>query len=117
MSDTKEFSRDEWMERARNEKPRDLYADAVGNDWASYLDKIPERMHGGLVRWILFAIPPGHFLGRVLANDLMGALGRADDENRNLLWAYCNFLHNGCPGGRVCFGSEAVLKTWKGLIK
>ena len=80
--------------------------------WADGLDALPERMQGGLVRYILHGIPPGHFLTAVLKGDLFEALGRADDENRNLLWQYGNFLYNYSPQG--CYGSVSRFEGWCG---
>lgn len=43
-------------------------------------------------------IPPGDFLRAVLANDLVGAVGRADKENLHNLPAYANYLYWELPG-------------------
>lgn len=40
----------------------------------------------------------GGFLTAVLANDLVGAVGRADAENARLLPEYAAYLHNNMPG-------------------
>ena len=37
---------------------------------------------------------PGGFVTAVLANDLMGALGRADLENRMTIHAICTYVYN-----------------------
>lgn len=71
---------------------------------------IPHRMMGGLERWVKQAIPPGDFLRAVLENDLMEALGRADDENIRNLAAYGGFLFNECPV--ECYGSKAKMVKW-----
>ena len=78
--------------------------------WAEGLSKLPERMHGGLVRYIMHGIPPGNFLIAVLKGDLFESLSRADDENRHLLWQYGNFLHNFSPLG--CYGSPKHFDEW-----
>lgn len=48
--------------------------------------------------YVVQGLPPGGFVTAVLANDLMGALGRADLENRLSIWAICNYVYNeiGC---------------------
>jgi hypothetical protein len=42
--------------------------------------------------------PFGDFLRSVLANDLCGAAGRADDQNIRLLDKYAAYLYNELPG-------------------
>lgn len=60
---------------------------------------IPERMHGAIIRFYENGIQPGGFLSAVIDNDLAGALGRADDENRHLLYAYVKWFYNHAPSG------------------
>lgn len=71
---------------------------------------IPPHMHGAMRRWVMQGIMPGGFLSAVLSNDLMGAAGRADDENRDRLIDYCTFLYSHAPSG--CFGSPTVVASW-----
>lgn len=71
---------------------------------------IPEHMIGGLVRYIVHGIPPGSFLTAVLSNDLMEALGRADDVNRYCLHRYGQFLYSVAPSG--CFRSPEAFDAW-----
>ena len=89
--------------------PQEEYAQHAPN-WAEGLNALPERMHGGLVRYILHGIPPGHFLTAVLKGDLFAAFGRADEENRYLIWRYVQFLHNFAPIG--CFRSPENFDGW-----
>lgn len=42
--------------------------------------------------------PFGGFVTAVLANDLVGAAGRADEVNIRRLAEYASFLHNEMPG-------------------
>lgn len=72
---------------------------------------IPERMMGGIRRWIENGIPPGHFLGAVLANDLAEACGRADDESLANLPAYVAYLYNEAPS--ACHGSPIAVRAWQ----
>jgi hypothetical protein len=89
------------------------YADLCGNPrWAEHFRMIPYRMHGGLVRWVLFGIVPGDFLQAIIRGDLFDAAGRADDENQRLLYEYAYVLHNGVPSDSK--GPNAF-KTWKGM--
>lgn len=53
---------------------------------------------------------PGGFVTAVLANDLMGAFGRADIENRQDLFEICEYVYNEIPGS--CHGSYEVVKKW-----
>ncbi len=72
--------------------------------------EIPERMHDGLRNWILYGREPGGFLCAVFRNDLMDAIGRADDENKVKLWRYAQYLYNYAPAG--AWGSEEAFETW-----
>ena len=72
---------------------------------------IPDRMMGGLQRWIELGVPPGNFLSAVLTNDLAKACGRADDENIENLPAYIVYLYNEAPS--QCWGSVEKVQAWK----
>jgi hypothetical protein len=72
--------------------------------------RIPERMRGGISRYIDKGIPPGDFLTAVISNDLREACGRADDENRYLLWDYMVFFYNEAPS--ESWGSPEKMKAW-----
>jgi hypothetical protein len=71
---------------------------------------IPERMRGGLTRYIENHIKPGGFLCAVISNNLKEAVGRADEENMANLPAYMNYLYNHAPYN--CWGSPEEMKTW-----
>jgi hypothetical protein len=71
---------------------------------------IPERMRGGLARYLMHAIEPGQFLVAVLSNDLKGAVARGDDENQRLLPEYIRFLYNRTPSGAS--GSPEKVRDW-----
>jgi hypothetical protein len=72
---------------------------------------IPDRMMGGIRRWIEHRVPPGDFLMAVLRNDLQEACGRADDENLRNIPAYVAYLYNEAP--RECWGSPEKVAIWK----
>lgn len=74
------------------------------------LHLIPSHMHGAVRRYFFDGIAPGSFLTAVLSNDLMGALGKADDDNRNALPGYGAFLYNYVPADS--FDSPACVKEW-----
>lgn len=71
---------------------------------------LPEYMRDGMQLYIEEGILPGSFLKAVLSNDLMGALGKADETNLAALPAYGRFLYNEAPCG--CYGSPAVVASW-----
>ena len=71
---------------------------------------IPERMIGGIRRYIENGIEPGGFLSAVLCNDLLEACGRADDENRTLIFQYVQFFY--CCAPSECWGSPAKFNAW-----
>ena len=71
---------------------------------------IPERMMGGLERYIDKGIPPGDFLQAIIENNFVEACSRADDENLMNLQAYAAYLYNKIP--RSAWGSEKTMKCW-----
>lgn len=77
-------------------------------DWSA----IPLHMRGGIERYVMSGVPMGSFLTAVFANDFMEAAGRADDENREALFAYARFLYNSVPS--TCKGSYDAVSAWTG---
>ena len=71
---------------------------------------IPERMMGGIMRWIEHGIQPGDFLMAVITNDLCEAVGGADDENIHLIPAYVSYFYNEAPA--QCWGSPEKAAAW-----
>ena len=71
---------------------------------------IPSHMQDGMRLYIEHGIEPGSFLTAVLSNDLMKALGKADDVNLHALPAYGRFLYNDAPC--CCYGSPSAVATW-----
>lgn len=81
--------------------------------WAPYFFRqwyIPDRMMGGLKRYVEDRIHPGDFLMAVLTNDLVEAVGRADEENMANLPAYVAFMQNCVPYN--CWGNPSVVQEW-----
>jgi len=79
---------------------------------------IPERMRGGLARYLMHGIQPGHFLMAVLTNNLKEAVARGDDENQRLLPEYVRFLYNRAP--MSAYGSAERVNDWLrsgGMVK
>jgi len=55
--------------------------------------------------------PPASFLQAVLENDLMNAVGRADDENLKRLPSIVHYIYwNVVPIS--CYGSKEAVATW-----
>jgi hypothetical protein len=73
--------------------------------------KLPTHMQEGTRLYIEHGIATGAFFTALVSNDLMGAVGKADDINRHAIWDWCNFLHNEAP--YYCFGSPEVVDAWK----
>lgn len=71
---------------------------------------LPHHMQEPFRLYIENGISPGSFATAVLENDLMGAMGRADDINRHRIWDICNFVHNEAP--HTCHGSEERVEAW-----
>lgn len=71
---------------------------------------IPDHTKGSIERYVLNRYAPGSFLTAVLANDLFGATGRADDMNIVALKDICSWIHNRAP--RDCWGSYETVKRY-----
>ena len=78
--------------------------------WTFRTFMIPERMRGGLTRYVENGIAPGGFLTAVFENNFMEAVGRADDENLQNLPAYANYIYNHVP--HWCHGSPTAVSDW-----
>lgn len=80
---------------------------------AAALDEygIPAYMQRGLLDWINSGIRPGSFLTAVLENNLMEAVGRADNTNSLHLKEYATFLYNAAPAD--CHGSVKKVDAWE----
>jgi hypothetical protein len=74
---------------------------------------IPEHMHDGIVRYLLYGLPPGSFYMAVLTNDLCAAVGRADVENRIALADHVRFLYNCVPAS--AWGSQERVDKWMAI--
>lgn len=72
--------------------------------------KLPHHMQDAMARYVQSGIPPGSFLTAVLSNDLMGAMGHADDINRTFIFDYAVFLKSQAPIG--CWGSPQHVEDW-----
>jgi len=81
----------------------------------TYEYEIRPEMKRAIDQYAENGIPLGDFLTALLANDLMGALGRADEGNREDIFALCMYVHNEVPGGiHGCYEIVALhIKTKK----
>lgn len=61
-----------------------------------------------IVLWYNDNYPVGRFLSAVLRNDLMGAIGRADDVNLKYLRIYTLFLYNELPANYTAKASKGL---------
>jgi len=64
----------------------------------------------GIERYVEQGVPLGDFLLAVLSNDLKGAFGRADDENRRDLYEIVQWCYNEIPSD--CWGSPEKVRQW-----
>jgi len=71
---------------------------------------IPQLTREALDRYVNDKIPIGGFLLAVLSNDLFGAIGQADRENRAALADICEYIYNELPGN--CWGSKDIVWKW-----
>ena len=72
--------------------------------------KLPEHMREGTRRYIEDGGPPGGFLKAVICNDLMEALSRADDINRDRILDFVRFFRWEVPAD--CWGSMKKMEAW-----
>lgn len=71
---------------------------------------IPQRTKETIDDYVSKRWRPGHFVGAVLANDLFGATGSADLENRRALFEIVAYVYNEVP--HTCWGSYEVVNKW-----
>ena len=69
----------------------------------------------GLMRYMEHGLKPGEFLTAVLENNLLAAMGQADEQNRADIFEICQFVYNKMPMN--CHGSPAIVKTWVDSFK
>ncbi|MBM61924.1 MAG: hypothetical protein CL484_03110 [Acidobacteria bacterium] len=72
--------------------------------------RLPANMRGGMQRYLEQGLRPGGCLTAILANDLLGAVGRADETTLAGLWSICAFIHSHAPGN--AYGSYEAVDEW-----
>lgn len=63
-----------------------------------------------LKRYQFHHIPTGDFLKAVLSNNLIDAIGRADDCNLQDIHEICSYVYNEMPS--ASWGSPEKVKSW-----
>jgi hypothetical protein len=81
------------------------------DEWKHY-ETIPEHTRGALLRYRDKGYEPGGFLASVLANELMGAVSRADGENKHVLKEICNWIYHRMPSSS--WGNSDKVEAWIG---
>lgn len=71
---------------------------------------LPEHLRAGMKRYVEDGILPGKFLTACLKNNLLGAVGRADDCSYAHLKEICNFLYNEIPS--TMWGDTESVQNW-----
>lgn len=71
---------------------------------------LPVCMAEGVYNYLERGIPPGSFLRAVLENDLRGAAGNADANNKNKLYEWAAFCMNELPS--LAWGRKLLVKQW-----
>jgi hypothetical protein len=79
-------------------------------DWADYVERLPDYMRPGVVRYILFGVKPGSFLCAIFAAEWHLAGIKADAVNAGLISTYRELLASGCPS--ECWGSSQSVREW-----
>ena len=72
-----------------------------------------KRYIGGLTRYLYAGIEPGHLLTAVLANDLAGAVCRADETSLKDLPDIVKMIYNYAPGN--AWGSREKVRNYIAL--
>jgi hypothetical protein len=86
-----------------------MWPDRDDPEFTGYYQPIA-HMKDTLDHYVLKGIPMGDFLTACFANDLMEAMGRADDRNRPLVFLFCQWIYNVAPGR--CHGSRELVRAW-----
>lgn len=76
----------------------------------AYCPIVPDETVEALERYVYHLIPTGSFLMAVLCNDLKEACGRADSNNRRILFETMSLIYNTIPS--ISWGSYAKVGNW-----
>ena len=75
-----------------------------------YIKRIPGHILASLKLYRDEHRPVGDFLQAVLRNDLRGAVGRADDQNKDALQEIVTYVYWEIPS--VATGSQEAIHAW-----
>lgn len=71
---------------------------------------VPSHMWDAVTGYFLHRYQPGGFMTAMLSNDLMGAMGKADEANTANMHRWCQFLYCYAPSGS--YGSPERVDAW-----
>ena len=95
-----------------------VYAQLTGREeWGVQMERlVPHHMREGFVRYIAIGrrSHSGHFLQALINNDLMGAFGRADQQNAASMRDWVQFLYNFTPAG--AYGHPKAYSEYEGIL-
>ena len=74
-------------------------------------NQIPEWIRESLTAYVQTGRPTGGFLQACLENDLVGAIGRADENSYRVLGNIVSWIYNRAPG--LCWGSREIVEDWQ----
>lgn len=72
--------------------------------------RVPGHTQALMISYLVDRRQPGGFLGSVLTNDLFGAIGRADLQNRAAIVPIVQVIYSGFPAS--CWGTEEKVRRW-----
>lgn len=75
-------------------------------------NEMPSDVKESLDAYAKVKRPTGGFLRAFLSNNLMDAIGRADDNNILCFHAIASYIYNNIP--YTCHGSPKIVKEWLG---
>ncbi len=76
---------------------------------------IPARTKDTIDNYVGKGLRPGHFVSAMLANDLKGACGAADNINRCYIFEICSYIYNEIP--HQAQGSYQAIDDWIAMIE
>ena len=71
---------------------------------------LPVHMRDAVQDYIEIGKVPEPFLGAIMANDFLEAVGQADDVNRRYLPEWAQFIYMEAP--HPCHGSKTKVEQW-----
>jgi hypothetical protein len=94
-----------FSERTQRNISEALKLDALMNDAG-----LPRSDWRLMTRYVVYGQPPGDFLESILEGDLFGAVEAGNDDERQQLVAWAQFVH--CFTPEQCHGSAECVRGW-----